>query len=132
MLLHFAASANVNTAKYLLYGLSAGTTSISSTIDVFNQPVLRFPSKRIHTFLFCCLISHQGDVIPSDSAKDPSIYPQGIQISHSKYVVASSLWQGAGGTGLYALIWFYNIQGEFGTFIDIILDVNKLFFNAKR
>jgi hypothetical protein len=33
-----------NMAAYPLYGLSSGTTSISSTIDAGNQPTLQFPS----------------------------------------------------------------------------------------
>jgi hypothetical protein len=120
----FAMNSATNTAQYLLYGLSAGTTSINSSIDSPNQPVLRFPSKQI-AFLYC-LILHQGDVNPSDSANDPDIYPQGIQISHSKYVVVSDRWQGAG-SGVYVFIWFYNSQGEFGSFVDIDLDVSHSF-----
>jgi hypothetical protein len=71
-------------------------------------------------FKFYC----SGDANPSDSSKDPVIYPQGIHISHSKYLTVSDKWQGnAGNPGLYVLIWFYNVEGEFGIFEDVEVDV---------
>jgi hypothetical protein len=52
------------------------------------------------------------------------IYPQGIHISHSKYLTVSDKWQGnVGNPGLYVLIWFYNVEGEFGIFEDVEVDV---------
>jgi hypothetical protein len=56
-------------------------------------------------------------------AKDPQIYPQGILISHQKYIVPSDIWVGNAVNGTYAMTWFFNIEGEFGTFIDIRLEV---------
>jgi hypothetical protein len=59
------------------------------------------------------------------------IYPQGIHISHSKYLTISDKMQGnSGNLGLYVLIWFYNIEGEFGVFEDIEVDVSHLFFKS--
>jgi hypothetical protein len=120
LLFHNATTVSENIAQYNLNGLPIATTPILSSISPSTQPSLNFPG--IHSVL---LNYHQsvGDIDPSDYAKDPNLYLQGMHIEHSKYIVVSDKWQESGVHGLYALIWIFNIQGQFGSFVDINMDV---------
>jgi hypothetical protein len=65
-----------------------------------------------------------GNLNPQNAHNNPEIYPQGIHISHQKHIFVSDTWKGDIENGTYALIWYFNIEGEFGTFVDIKLEVS--------
>jgi hypothetical protein len=123
LLFHNATTAVEKIAQYNLNGLPIATTPILSSISPSSQPNLKSPG--IHSVL---LKYHQsvGDIDPSDYAKDPTLYFQGMHIEHSKYIVVSDKWQENTDLGLYALIWIFNIQGQFGSFVDIDMDVRQI------
>jgi hypothetical protein len=71
------------------------------------------------------MLNYLGNINPADSAKDPNIVAQGLQITKNKYIVVDGVWsQGSvANTALY--IWINYIGGDMGYFVDVILKVNS-------
>jgi hypothetical protein len=59
---------------------------------------------------------------PANSGNDPSVIPQGLVITHGKYVVVTNKWVTSGSRGS-VIMWFFHISGTMGRYTDVRLDV---------
>ena len=64
-----------------------------------------------------------GAVNVANLSNNPSVIPQGLEITQGKYVVVSNKWAGSGSRTSLDM-WFFHISGTMGRFIDVRVDVS--------
>jgi hypothetical protein len=71
------------------------------------------------------MVDEIADLNPANTAKDPSIFAQGIHIQQNKYVLASGGWATADDR-IHMQIWMFYIIGSIDIFADIDMQVSQL------
>jgi hypothetical protein len=107
-------------AIYDLSGLGTGVTSMSSSIDTANQPILYLPSRnKIKNCPYCL-----GAIDPAWSPSDPEKYPQGLLINQGDYIYIDGRWDVFENYATMYL-WIFYDEGEMGYFADYRITVSK-------
>jgi hypothetical protein len=70
-------------------------------------------------------MNYLGLINPADSAKDPNIFVQGLQITMNKYIVVNGVWSQSGVANTALYIWINYIGGDMGYFVDVIQKANS-------
>jgi hypothetical protein len=78
--------------------------------------------------LFWHNILTSGALNAANSGYDPAVIPQGLVITHGKYVVVTNKWVTSGSRGSFVM-WFFHISGTMGRYIDVRLDVGLKIVN---